>query len=178
MIKNFNPKTVVIGNYIWMAENLALDDGKDGIFYNPENKEYYYTLKAANRIARKLFGWRLPDPTIWNKACELCNGERFTSFVRDKPSLYTYYGCNLETVLDLKDVGYYMRLIGFIQRDAYFWLNSSEDSLNAYRVLSVLSSRTVQGDLEPCDNGYSVRLVRLYHSDVEKQLNLEGNGII
>ena len=31
-IKNFNPSTVTIGNTIWMAENLSIDDGEGEVF--------------------------------------------------------------------------------------------------------------------------------------------------
>ena len=84
MIKNFNPKTVTIGNYIWMAENLAIDDGREGIFYNPENKEYYYTWDAAKRITYKLEFWRLPSSYHWNKAAFLCDAVEINNmYVKD-----------------------------------------------------------------------------------------------
>ena len=62
-------QTVNVGGKIWMAENLAYDDGGSGIYYNPYNKEYYYTWEAANRIAMK-FGWKLPTNEDWDRACE------------------------------------------------------------------------------------------------------------
>lgn len=59
---------ITIGNQIWMAKNLAIDDGGEGIStreltnvngYNL-GTQYYYTEAAAERIANSIQGWHLP----------------------------------------------------------------------------------------------------------------------
>ena len=57
-IKAFNPKTARIGRQAWMSENLAIDDGGEGIYYNEKNGQYYYTWDAAIRVAKSI-----PDGT-------------------------------------------------------------------------------------------------------------------
>lgn len=63
---NFSPKTVKIYNTEWMTENLTVDDGKGGIFVAKDGT-HYYTLEAAQRIAKSL-GWRIPS---YREMCEL-----------------------------------------------------------------------------------------------------------
>ena len=61
--ESFNPKTAKIGDHVWMAENLAIDDGGEGII--KKNGETYYTWRAANRIADSIPGWHLPSNNEW-----------------------------------------------------------------------------------------------------------------
>ena len=61
----FNPKTVKIGGDVWMDENLAINDGGDGIYFNKKTNMYYYDWNAAKRIADSLPGWHLPSIGEW-----------------------------------------------------------------------------------------------------------------
>ena len=63
----FKKTEVKIGNQTWMNKNLDVSDGGEGIFYNEENGEYYYTWDAAKRIADKIPGWHLPSREEWNE---------------------------------------------------------------------------------------------------------------
>lgn len=59
---------VTIGTQTWMAKNLAIDDGGEGIIIidnvtaNGLNMgtQYYYTYNAAIRVANSINGWHLP----------------------------------------------------------------------------------------------------------------------
>lgn len=60
--------TANINGQIWMAENLAYDDGGEGITSRdiPNvngvslGTQYYYTWSAAMRVAASIDGWHLP----------------------------------------------------------------------------------------------------------------------
>lgn len=55
----YNPKTCKIGNQIWAAENLNIDDDGDGIYHHKGH--VYYTWPAAVRVCSQLSGWHLPS---------------------------------------------------------------------------------------------------------------------
>jgi uncharacterized protein (TIGR02145 family) len=63
---------VTIGTQTWMAKNLSIDDGGEGIYTQTVNYgqgdvvEYYYTWGAAVRVAASIDGWHLPTQEEWN----------------------------------------------------------------------------------------------------------------
>lgn len=63
---------VEIGYQTWMAKNLSIDDGQEGIVTQTVNYgqgnvvEYYYTWDAAVRVAASIQGWRLPSAAEWD----------------------------------------------------------------------------------------------------------------
>ena len=63
----FKKTEVKIGNQVWMNKNLNVDDCGEGIFFNNDNGEYYYTWDAAKRIADQIRGWHLPSRKEWDE---------------------------------------------------------------------------------------------------------------
>lgn len=71
----FKKTEVKIGNQVWMNKNLNVDDCGEGIFFNNDNGEYYYTWVAAKRIADKIPGWHLPSVKEWDELLEATGGD-------------------------------------------------------------------------------------------------------
>ena len=145
-------KTVNIGGKTWMAENLAYDDGGKGIFYNPKNKEYYYTWYAAKRVAKKL-GWKLPSDEDWNKACEACGGIKINEWD-------DYEKCSLKEKLRIKLAGNYSYgSFNYVGSSGYFWSVSELSSSFAWRRYFDTSA-SVARDSSNKALGFSLRLVK------------------
>lgn len=60
--------TIKIGNQTWKKENLAIDDGGEGI--KIINGNYYYTFEAAQRVVRNFKGWRIPTTKDFEELIE------------------------------------------------------------------------------------------------------------
>ena len=71
---------VTIGTQTWMAKNLAIDDGGEGIYTQTVNYgngniiEYYYTLAAAKRIVNSISGWHIPTKSEWDALATAVGG--------------------------------------------------------------------------------------------------------
>jgi uncharacterized protein (TIGR02145 family) len=133
-IKAFNPKTVRIGDQVWMAENLAIDDGGDGIYYNEKHRQYYYTWDAAMRVAESIPGWHLPAAEEWNAAAEACGAEVVDNDYKDDPYMRDYDNTKkLYDSLRVLPVGdYYGGSFYNVGSFAYFWSATGSDSYRAY----------------------------------------------
>lgn len=160
-LKDFNPKTVTIGNQVWMHENLAIDDGGEGITCNTDNGQYYYTWGAAMRIAKTIPGWHLPSSEEWNTAAEACDAVVVDNRWKDNPDRRDYKGTlKLYDSLRVLPIGRY-GVGGFYGVGSYacFWSATEDGSGYAYSrdfgtSVSMYQYTTTK------DRGFSVRLVK------------------
>lgn len=134
--EGFFPGIAVIGDQIWTAENLSIDDGGDGITFNEETNAYYYTYEAAVRIAKATPGWHLPTVEEWNNAADASGaGPKGNSGSLDpeefvRPNTYglkdrlgvEYDGAISDGVLD--DNPWY----------AFFWTASQKSTAESYAI--------------------------------------------
>lgn len=70
---------VQIGNQIWSAEDLKIDDGQGGITI--DNGKYFYTAAAAVRIANSISGWHLPTLSEFEELVNTVGGNNATSLM-------------------------------------------------------------------------------------------------
>lgn len=158
----FSLKTVKIGNQVWMAENLSIDDGGVGIYYNEDNGEYYYTWEAAMRVAKSIPGWHLPTALEWNEAALACGATILPFKDGSNPNLNEY-----DDVQELKDkLG--VKLVGYVApwgllsvgSNAYFWTATERSSTSAYNH-TFYADATMGSDYNYKNRyAYSVRLIR------------------
>jgi uncharacterized protein (TIGR02145 family) len=160
-IKAFNPKTARIGRQSWMAENLAIDDGGEGIYYNEKNKQYYYTWDAAMRIAKSVPGWHLPSAEEWNAAAEACGATVVDNDYKDDPYMRDYEGTEkLYDTFRVLPVGFYCAGSFLnVGSYAYFWSATEYYSYRAYR-RDFVTSETMGQRMRSKNGGFSVRLVK------------------
>ena len=166
--------SVKIGDQTWMSENLAIDDGGEGIYYNHNNKEYYYTWDAAVRIAGAIPGWHLPTCEEWNTVLEVCGAGCISGGHMGDSCGRDYIGGNLKKQLKVKLVGIYNKCPRLASCYAIFWTatESSEKGLDAllgatnvngndyaYRQ-SFNANRLSECDTISKDSHYTVRLVK------------------
>ena len=158
---DFKPKTMLIGNQVWMQENLAVSDGGEGITYNPDNGRYYYTWDAAMRIAEAISGWHLPTAEEWNAAAEACGAEVVDNKYKDNPYMRDYKGIKkLYDKLGVLPVGRYLDgSFNTVGSYAIFWSATEYDSRSAYNLGFGTSGAMYRGMCYK-GNGVSVRLVK------------------
>ena len=93
--KNYNFKTVQIGNQIWMAENLNIDIGEGCIQVGLTESEInenglVYNYEAAIEAAVKIEGWHLPTEDEWVQLIEHLGGEElaFNKLIKGRKSSF------------------------------------------------------------------------------------------
>ena len=160
-------KTVKIGNQEWMANNLRMDDGGEGVYHDKFTGEVYYTWEAANRIAGKIPGWRLPNGKDWTDLEYICGSDPGTQLKSasgwaDNAKGIDKYGFNA------LPFGYYSQSIDRVRSFAsscYFWTADAKNKHTAYYVFLTSGGPLVDGSHLHCEFGsrdghLSVRLIK------------------
>lgn len=147
----FKETEVKIGNQIWMNQNLNLNDGGKGIYFNEEYNAHYYTWEAAKRIADKIPGWHLPSRKEWDELIEAIGNDaaNLKANAWDGNDKYGFAAI---------PAGYWYS--GFINVGsyAYFWTSEPYGSNAWYRYIDAGTS--VDEDYDSQYGGFSVRLVK------------------
>jgi len=158
--EDFAPKTVKIGDQIWMNKNLAIDDGGDGITINKETGEHYYTWDAAKRVAEKIKGWHLPTIAEWDFLAANAGGREFCGTKLKAASGWDDDGNGTDdfgfSALPAGNYSGSFLNLGFI---AYFWTATENYSSYAYRRY-FNTGASMSSDYNYKNYQYSVRLVK------------------
>ena len=157
-------KEVKIGNQTWMAENLNINDGGEGIYVNPKNGETYYTWEAAMRVAKNVEGWHLPSNDEWKTLINAIGGTytagtklKSNSGWKDNGNGSDFYGFSALAA------GYYYGdydYFGGEGKYADFWSSTEDNSYCAYSLgLHYNDENANVNGNNKCD-GFSVRLIK------------------
>ena len=131
--EDFAPKTVKIGEQIWMNKNLAIDDGGNGITINKETGEHYYTWDAAKRVAEKIKGWHLPTIAEWDFLAANAGGREVCGNKLKSASGWDDDGNGTDDFgFSALPAGLYNGSFYSLGSDAYFWTATESSSSYAY----------------------------------------------
>jgi uncharacterized protein (TIGR02145 family) len=158
--EDFAPKTVKIGDQIWMNKNLAIDDGGDGITINKETGEHYYTWDAAKRVAEKIKGWHLPTIAEWDFLAANAGGREVCGTKLKAASGWDDDGNGTDDFgFSALPAGNYNGSFYGLGSGAYFWTATEYNSSDAYnRNFTTGASMGSSSNYE--DSQCSVRLVK------------------
>jgi uncharacterized protein (TIGR02145 family) len=157
--EDFAPKTVKIGNQIWMNKNLAIDDGGDGITINKETGEHYYTWDAAKRVAEKIKGWHLPTIAEWDFLAANAGGREVCGNKLKAASGWDDDGNGTDDFgFSALPAGYYSGSFYNLGSYANFWTATENGSSLAY--YRYFFTGTSMSSLNNKYDQYSVRLVK------------------
>ena len=158
--EDFAPKTVKIGDQIWMNKNLAIDDGGEGITINKETGEHYYTWDAAKRVAEKIKGWHLPTIAEWDFLAANAGGREGCGNKLKAASGWDDDGNGTDDfVFSALPAGNYNGSFDDLGSSANFWTATENNSSSAYyRYFYTDSSMYSDNDNKNYQN--SVRLVK------------------
>ena len=159
----FPYQTVTIGNQVWMAETLKLDDGGEGIYtidnctINGVNygTVYYYNCAAATRVAALVTGWHLPSKSEVDTLVQYVNNGSYNSTLCTKMKSTTGWSSN-----GTDDYGWNAKPLGMIDHDRQSLGNESTIwQSNNYRWYITNTNRTANGT-ESDYYKYPIRLIK------------------
>lgn len=158
---------VTIGTQIWMAKNLAIDDGQGGIYTQTVNYgqgtvvEYYYTWEAAVRIAATISGWHLPTAIEWNTLAAVVGG---TSIAGTKlKSTYGWSSGNGDGSYGFAAFPagrWYSGSFRYLSSIAMFWTATEYSSSAAYGRYFETGASIYSNDASKTSFAFSVRLIK------------------
>ena len=158
--EDFAPKTVKIGDQIWMNKNLAIDDGCDGITVNKETGEHYYTWDAAKRVAEKIKGWHLPTIAEWDFLVANAGGREVCGNKLKAASGWDDDGNGTDDFgFSALPAGYYSGSFNYLGSSAFFWTATESNSSNAYHRY-FYTGTSMNSSYGSKNYQYSVRLVK------------------
>ena len=147
-------KRVEIGNQVWTADNLRLDDGGEGIYADPNTGETYYTWEAAVRVTGKIPGWHLPTRENWEELAKFVSGKTGSDGV----------GYWLKSTVGWSNCGNGSDLFGFKAKPTGYYSpsGSREGSVGYFwsatpRGISAAYCRSLQCTNSYFDEGYNCR---------------------
>ena len=158
--EDFAPKTVKIGDQIWMNKNLAIDDGGDGITINQETGEHYYTWDAAKRVAEKIKGWHLPTIAEWDFLAANAGGREVCGTKLKAASGWDDDGNGTDDFgFSALPAGYYNGSFYSLGSNALFWTATENNTSNAY-YRNFTTGASMNSSYDSKYSQYSVRLVK------------------
>lgn len=165
-------QTVQIGNQIWMAENLQINDGLGGIkdHYSSEfGTQYYYKQSAAVRIASAISetypGWRLPSKSDFTTLSNYIGSSDASYKLKSTWGWYSGYEGNDQYGFTALPVGNYNSTGTTLQRlkTGTGWWCSDISSGVRYNLIMIEQSNSSLNFTDETDSLgflFSVRLVR------------------
>ena len=168
MIGGIKYKTVKIGDYEWLAENLRLNDGGTGI-YTTQSGEVYYTWTAAFRVCQSagLYhqqGWFLPQHNQINYLVNRVGGYAVAGKALKSVDGWYNDGNGLDSY------GFNAMPMGYVSssgtmynngKKAYFWADQKDAELSNGLSFSYDTDSSNTWAEDPNSNRMSVRLARL-----------------
>lgn len=147
----FKENEIKIGNQVWMNKNLDISDGGEGVYFNKENGECYYTWEAAKRISTKIRGWHLPSREEWDELVE-ATGNDATNLRAESWEGTDKYG------FSAVPAGYWYNGFSNVGSYANFWTSEPNGSYAWSRYIGTGTSVYERNSYQYY--GFSVRLVK------------------
>ncbi len=127
-------KTIIIGNQVWMAENLVFKANSGCLVYSNQSEVekygYLYNWKMANKVCPN--GWHLPSDSEWTTLTNELGGEniagsKLKSVTDWKLHEGKNYGNNISGFSASPGGGDYGGFFtnGFIGRDGWWWTSTT-----------------------------------------------------
>lgn len=171
---SFAPAEVTIGTQTWMAVNLDIDDGGDGIYAYDDNESNVatygrlYTWSAAVRVASSINGWHLPSRTEWTTLQDFI-GDSSSAGGLLKEVGFTHWSVPNTGATDT--YGFTVLPSGFYEpstetsyalgTSANFWTDTEYDATFSYvRAMTHSSASLIDQTSFKEDRGFSIRLIK------------------